>query len=151
MQHQLSSMEHTPRDRNTTLAWWFAGGTLVAIVASGLWTLVVGTSSPGADEKDLVRGWSGVLRNLPGYALVVIVGGLSVFFATRARRHRPEGSPAILLASCIALFIGLISITRDAAEVVMTTRAATVVWMLGGVDLIVAAAVFAVARIRSRS
>ena len=65
MQFQVTSGEHGQRNHNTALAWWFAGGTLAVIVLSGLWGLVVGTASPGADEKDLVQGWSGVLRNLP--------------------------------------------------------------------------------------
>ena len=150
MQFQVTSGEPGQRNRNTTLAWWFAGGTLAAIVLSGLWGLVVGTASPGADEKDLVRGWSGVLRNLPGYALVVVVAGLSVWFATRALRHDPTQPQAVLLVSCIALLLGLISITRDSAEVVMTTRAATVTWILAAADLVVVVGVFLLARARSR-
>jgi FtsH-binding integral membrane protein len=150
MDPQFALGDRSPGDRSKTLAWWFAGGTLLAIVASGLWTLVVGTSSPGGDEKDLVQGWEGVTRNLPGYALVVIVAGISVWFATRAIRQHAEGSQAALVASCLALFLGLVSITRDAAEVVMTTGAATVVWVLAGADLVVAGIVYAAARARSR-
>lgn len=133
------------------MAWWLAGATLVSVVVSGIWTLIVGTSSMGGDEEDMVRGWTGVARNLPGYALIVVVGGIAVLFGMRARHKGVVGGGRALVAACIALFLGLASITRDAAEVVMTTRAATVSWVLAGVDLVVVGVVYVLARIRSNS
>jgi len=150
MERDSASEGRSRGERSRRLAWWFAGGTLLAVVLSGIWSLIVGTASPGADEKDLVQGWSGVLRNVPGYAVVVLVGGISVLFATRARRLRADGAHAALVASCVALFLGLASITRDAAEVQMTTRAATMTWLLAAASLVIAAVVYVQARLRTR-
>lgn len=150
MEQEFTSEGRSRGERSKRLAWWFAGGTILAVVLSGIWSLIVGTASPGADEKDLVQGWSGVARNLPAYAVVVLVACISVLFATRARRLGANGADTALLASCVALFAGLVAITRDSAEVVMTTRAATVTWLLAAADLVVVAVVYLQARATSR-
>ena len=43
-------------EQDATRAWRFFAGTFVALIISAIWSMVVGTSSPGADEKDLVQG-----------------------------------------------------------------------------------------------
>ena len=132
--------------RDLRLAWIFFGGTFVALILSGIWSLIVGTASPGADEKDLVQGWEGVLRNSPGYLLLIVVASLSVWFATRAAIHGVQRAQVALIATSLVLLFALSSVTRDSAEVVMTTRAATVCWLTFGVDAIVVAFIFLAAR-----
>jgi hypothetical protein len=51
----------------------------------------------------------------------------------------------VLIATSLALLFALNSVTRDAAEVVMTTRAATTAWIAFGVDAILVCAVFLMA------
>lgn len=132
------------------LAWRFFGGTFVALVVSGIWSMLVGTSSPGADEADLVQGWEGVLRNLPGYAVLIGVAAAGVWFAVKAGIHGSERSRPALIATCLVLLLALTSVTRDSAEVVMTTRAATVTWVLFAVDAVVVGFVYLMARQRIR-
>lgn len=135
-------------DHEIRYAWMLFVGTIIAVVMSGIWSLIVGTASPGADEKDLVQGWEGVVRNLPGYVLPVFVGLLGVLFATRAGVHGSPRANSALIATSLVLLFAMSSVTRDAAEVVMTTRAATVSWLTFGVDAVIAGAVFLVARRR---
>lgn len=129
-------------DREVRLAWTFFIGTIAAVVFSGIWSMIVGTASPGADEKDLVQGWEGVLRNVPGYLLAVLVASLGVWFATRAGADGSDRSRSALVATSLMLLFALSSVTRDAAEVVMTTRAATVSWITFGVDAFITGVVF---------
>ena len=146
----------TPRglgnpDREARLAWIFFGSTFVALILNGVWTIVVGTASPGADESDLVQGWAGVLRNLPAYLLLVAVASTSVWFAAKAGVHGSERSRSALIASSLALLLALSAVTRDSAEVVMTTRAATMAWVMFGFDVLLVGLIFLVARKRIRS
>jgi len=135
-------------NREITLAWAFFVGTIVAVVLSGVWSMVVGTASPGANEKDLVQGWEGVARNLPGYLLAVVVGSLGVWFATQAGVHASRRSRSALTATSLVFLFALSSVTRDGAEVVMTTRAATVSWITFVIDALAVAIVFIAARQR---
>ena len=141
----------TPRpfdsaEKEVTRAWMFFAGTIVAVVLSGIWSMIVGTASPGADEKDLVQGWEGVMRNLPGYLLPVLVGALSVWFATKAGIHGSPRARSALVATSLVLLFAMSSVTRDSAEVVMTTRAATVAWLTFGVDAVIVGVIFFAAR-----
>ena len=137
-------------DREIRLAWQFFAGTFVALVLNGIWSMIVGTASPGADEDDLVQGWEGVLRNLPAYLLLVAVASLSVWFATQGGVHESRRAKSALIASSLVLLFALSSVTRDAAEVVMSTRAATMAWVTFGVDAVVVGLVFIAARRRIR-
>ena len=137
-------------DREIRLAWQFFAGTIVALVLNGMWSLLVGTASPGADESDLVQGWEGVLRNFPGYLLLVIVASLSVWFATQAGVRGMQGARSALVASSLVLLFALSAVTRDSAEVVMTTRAATMAWATFGVDAVIVGIIFLSARQRIR-
>lgn len=138
-------------EREVRLAWIFFGGTFVALILNGVWSIVVGTASPGADESELVQGWEGVLRNLPAYLLLVIVAFLSVWFATQGGVHGSQRARPALIASLIVLLLALSAVTRDAAEVVMTTRAATMAWVMFGFDVLLVGLIFLVARKRIRS
>jgi hypothetical protein len=129
----------------------FFAGTIVAVVLSGIWSLIVGTASPGADEKDLVQGREGVTRNLPGYSLPILIASCGVWFATRAGVHGSPRSRTVLIATSLILLFAMSSVTRDAAEVVMTTRAATVSWLTFFADAIIVAIVYLLAHRRIRN
>jgi hypothetical protein len=129
-------------EKEIRLAWLFFAGTFVALLLNGAWSLFVGTASFGGDEDELVQGWEGVLRNLPAYLLLVAVASLSVWFATRAGIHGSSRAKFSLIASSLVLLFALNSVTRDCAEVVMTTRAATVAWIMFGIDAVVVGIVY---------
>lgn len=150
MSTALTSKSNTNPDREVRLAWLFFGGTFVALILNGIWSMVVGTASPGADESDLVQGWEGVLRNSPAYLFLVVVASLSVWFAFQAGVHGSQRSKSALIASSLVLLFALSAVTRDAAEVVMTTRAATMAWATFGIDAVVVGLVFLAARQRIR-
>ena len=135
-------------EREVRNSWRFFAATFVAMVLNGFWTLLMGTASFGADESDLVRGWTGVARNLPGYELFVGAASMSVWFAVRAGMHGSDRARPALVGSSLVLLFALSSVTRDSAEVVMTTRAATVSWVLFGADALLVGAVFLAARRR---
>ena len=140
------SLDHA--EKEVKYAWMLFAGTIVSVALSGVWSLIVGTASPGADEEDLVQGWEGVMRNVPGYLLPVLIGSLGVWFATRAGIHgSPRARPALVATSLVLLF-AMSSVTRDSAEVVMTTRAATVSWLTFGVDAVIVGVIFLAAHRR---
>jgi hypothetical protein len=141
-----SDQDVTSAERDATIAWVLFVSTFVAVVLNGLWTLVVGTASMGGDESELVRGWSGVLRNLPGYVLSVLVASLGLWFSHRAIRKGSRRGRSALVATSLGLLFALASVTRDSAEVVMTTRAATVSWLLFGISAVLVAATYVIVR-----
>jgi hypothetical protein len=106
-------MQPARADRDVRLAWMFFGGTFVALI-----------------------------RNLPAYLLLVVVASIGVWFATRAGMHSSVGARSALIATSLVLLFALSSVTRDASEVVMTTRAATMGWVTFAVDAVVVGAVF---------
>ena len=80
-----TTSSHTSRaEREIRLSWIFFALTFITFILSGIWSIVVGTASPGANESDLIQGWEGVLRNLPGYLLLVVVASLWTFFVINA-------------------------------------------------------------------
>lgn len=142
---QENEPERSNGSRESRFAWMFFFGTFVALILNGIWSLFVGTASFGGDENDLVQGWEGVLRNSPAYLLLVVVASLGVWFATQAMVHGYVQARIVLIATSLALLFALNSVTRDAAEVVMTTRAATTAWIAFGVDAILVCTVFLMA------
>lgn len=137
-------------EREIRFAWMFLGGTFVALLFNGIWSTIVGTASFGGEESDLVQGWEGVLRNSPAYLLLVVVASAGVWYAALAGIHGSEGARSALLATSLVLLFALSSVTRDAAEVVMTTRAATVSWMTFGVNAVLVGLVYFMVRNRTR-
>jgi len=137
-------------EREIRLSWIFFALTFITFILSGIWSIVVGTASSGANESDLIQGWEGVLRNLPGYLLLIVVASLSVWFATQAGADGSPRARSPLIASSLVLLFALASATRDIAEVVMTTRAATVSWILFVNDAVLVAFVYLVASHRIR-
>ena len=146
----ISSRTFGRPDREIRLAWQFFAGTFVALALNGIWSLLVGTSSFGGDEDDLVQGWEGVLRNLPAYVLLLVIASLSVWFATQGGVHGSQRARSAFLASLLILLFAMSSVTRDAAEVVMTTRAATTAWVIFGVDVVLVGGIDIIARQRIR-
>lgn len=124
-------------------------GIPVAMVVSGIAQVVFGVASPGGDESDLVRGWAGVARSVPGYALMIGVAVAAVTLAARSRHAGATTGGTALVVTCIGLLFAFGATTRDIAEVVMTTRSATVSWLLFLADLAIVVGVFLVLRIRS--
>lgn len=115
-------------------------GLVVALIASTVWQLSTGVASMGGDEADLTRGWEGFWLSAPAYSLTIGITAASFVLALRARRAGAKNSRSALIAGTLGLLFALGSATRDSAEIVMTTRAATVSWMLFGIDLILVAA-----------
>ena len=140
----MTRMHTTTRspDQEVRYAWMLFAGTIAGVVMSGIWSMVVGTASPGADEADLIQGWEGVLRNLPGYVLPVLLGSLGVWFASRAGVHGSPRARSALVATSLVLLFAMSSVTRDAAEVVMSTRAATVAWFTFAVDAVLVGSLY---------
>lgn len=146
MSRDIRTSEATERD--VKLAWLFFAGTFVVLVLNGVWSVFMGTASMGGDESDLVQGWAGVLRNSPAYLLLIIVALLGVWFATAAGARGSARANAALIATSLALLLALASVTRDVAEVVMTTRAATVAWIAFVADVVLVGLVHVAARRR---
>jgi hypothetical protein len=80
--------------------------------------------------------------------LLIIVALLGVWFATTAGARGSARANAALIATSLALLLALASVTRDAAEVVMTTRAATVAWIAFVADVVLVGLVHLAARRR---
>ena len=135
-------------EKEIRLAWLFFAGTFVALLLNGAWSLFVGTASFGGDEDELVQGWEGVMRNIPAYALLVGVASLSVWFATQGGVHGSQRAKSALIAASLVLLFALSSVTRDCAEVVMTTRAATVAWIMFGIDAVLVSLIYFLAKNR---
>ena len=138
--HRPPQLQRADREARTAMLLLFPG-LLIALVGLAAWQLAMNTASMGGDESTMVRGWDGFVRNLPSYLLLIGVAVTSFVFATRSMRHGrgteggPRRGPGILIASSLGLLFALSFVTRDSAEVVMTTRSATVSWMLFLVDL----------------
>jgi hypothetical protein len=125
-------------------------GLLAALVATTVWQLATGVASMGGDEAEMTRGWKGFWLSVPGYALVIAVATTAVVLALRAHRAGASNGRAALIVSSLGLLFALATSTRDGAEVVMTTRAATVAWIFFGIDLLVVALVLFVGLRRAR-
>lgn len=127
-------------DREARTAKLLIPATFVAMILSGIWALFVGTASMGGDDSDITTGWPGVARNIPVYLLVFGLGLASIVFAALAIRDGARNGTLILVVAAVVFTLVLSQSTRDVAELVMDTRAATVSWLLFLVDAVVVAA-----------
>jgi tellurite resistance protein TehA-like permease len=114
-------------------------GLLIAMVAGAAWQISIGVASMGGDEADLTRGWKGFWLSVPNYALGAGIAIAAFVLALRALRAGATNWRSALALSTLGLLFALGSSTRDSAEIVMSTRAATVSWLLFGIDLVVVA------------
>ena len=109
---------------------WMLALVPVGIVFAAAWAIYVDTS-PTLSEDERVRGWGTVVRELPSslFLLAVVVTGFVL--AVRAGRmgERRRAATAIGLHGA-ALFFILLVVMNGSAENIMTTRPATVKWLL---------------------
>jgi hypothetical protein len=80
-----------------------------------------------------------VIRNVTADVMFVGVVVASLVDATLATRHGLARGTSRMVLSAIGVLFALDSVTRDSAEVVMTTRAATMTWIVRGADVAVVA------------
>lgn len=105
-------------------------GLPVGIALVSVWANLVDTS-PTVAEVDRIRGWSSVVRELP--ATVTFFGILAIGWAMAVRAVRRGAVRAGLRAMwwhAGALFLAMLIVLGGSAENVMTTRPATVKWLL---------------------
>ena len=140
-----------PRN-NVRLSLFMLVGVPVGIVFSVIWATFVKTSPTVADEER-IRGWGTVIRELPATLLfaAVLVAGFGL--AIRAgRTGQVEAAQRAVIWHGIALFIVLLIVVNGSTENIMTTRPATVKWLLfpGQVAVTAAAVAFSRHRIARR-
>ncbi|MFM8483020.1 MAG: hypothetical protein ACKOBT_06705 [Actinomycetota bacterium] len=118
-------------------------GLPVGIAVLSIWATYVDTS-PTVNDEDRVRGWESVLRELPATILFVAFFAAGLAFAVRAVHHGAvrAGLRAMWWHGG-ALFIGLLIILGGSAENVMTTRPATVKWVLFPLEIALGAVALA--------
>lgn len=109
---------------------WMLALVPVGIFLSIVWSNIVKTS-PTLDEATRVRGWESVVRDLPATLFLLAVIAIGMTIAVRAGR---EGATAAAKRAIrwhgIALFLILVILLGAGADNVMTTRSATVKWLL---------------------
>ena len=133
------------RDARASLLTVFVGVPL-ALVAASIWALAVNIASMGGPESDLVQGWAGVLRSIPAAILLLAVPITGFAFAVRAlRQAAPNGNLAVWVCT-IGLLLVLVVIVGGTMDAMMTTRDATVKWMLFPVEVVVVAVAQLIAR-----
>lgn len=125
-------------------------GVPVGIVLIAVWSTIVKTSPTVADDER-IRGWGTVIRDLPATAFVLAVIAIGFVLAVRAGRAGSdvEARRAILWHGA-ALFFVLLVVINGATENIMTTRPATVKWLLLPAQVAIAAGVVMLCRRRAR-
>lgn len=122
--------ERFPGQRDVRRSLWMLVGVPVGIAFSIVWATFVKTSPTLADDER-VRGWETVLRELPATLFLLAIIALGLLFAVRAGRR---GAVAMALRAIwfhgAALFVVLLIVVGGSTENVMTTRPATVKWVL---------------------
>lgn len=121
-------------------------GLPIGIAVSEVWANFVDTS-PTVSDADRIRGWASVVRGLPAtvFFLAFFVAGFVM--AVRAVRQGSVGAGLRAISwHGVALFVALLIILGGSADNVMTTRSATVKWILFPVEAGIALAAVAFAR-----
>lgn len=105
-------------------------GVSIGIVFSAVWATIVKTSPSVADDER-IRGWGTVVRELPATLFLFAVVAVGLGLAVHAGRagSEAEARRAILWHGAALLLILLI-VMNGSAENIMTTRPATVKWLL---------------------
>lgn len=121
-------------------------GLPIGIAVLSIWATYVNTS-PTESDADRVRGWESVLRELPATILFLafLVSGLSLAVRAVHRGAVRAGLRAMWWHGA-ALFVALLIILGGSAENVMTTRPATVKWVLFPLEIAIALGAVALAR-----
>ena len=126
-------------------------GVPVGNVFSAVWATIVKTSPRVADDER-IRGWGTVVRELPATLFLLAVVAIGLSFAVRAGRAgcEPEAQRAIIWHEA-ALPLILLIVMNGSTENIMTTRPATVKWLLLPLQLGVTAGATALCRRRIRT
>ena len=141
----------SPRN-NVRLSLFMLVGVPVGIVFSVVWATLVKTSPTVADEER-IRGWGTVIRELPATLFFAAVHVAGFGLAIRAGREgEVDGAKHAIVWHGIALFIVLLIVVNGSIENIMTTRPATVKWLLfpGQIAITAAAVAFSRHRITRR-
>ena len=113
-------------------------GIPVGILFSTFWAVWVDTS-PTLSSEDRIRGWETVWRELPASLLLFAVCATGLVLAVRAGR---QGATAAAFRAIwfhgAALFFVLLVVLNGSAENIMTTRPATVKWLMFPAQLLIA-------------
>lgn len=125
-------------------------GVPVGIVLIAVWSTIVKTSPSVADDER-IRGWGTVIRDLPATVFVLAVIAIGLVLAVRAGRAGSdvEARRAILWHGA-ALFFVLLVVINGATENIMTTRPATVKWLLLPAQVAITAVAVVYCRRRAR-
>ena len=117
------------------VANWLLVGLPIGLAWLIIWSGMVETS-PTTDDNLRVGGWESVLRELPATVPFVAVGLIGILIGTLAARSgaMTTGLRAIRLHS-IALVVVLLIVLGGSADNIMTTRSASVKWLLFPIEV----------------
>lgn len=126
----IKAMETVGRQRLVRWSLLTLVGVPIGIAFAAVWSVIVKTSPTVADDER-VRGWGTVVRDLPSTALLIGVIATGLALAVRAGRAGSdvEARRAIVWHGA-ALFFVLLVVLNGSTENIMTTRPATVKWLL---------------------
>ena len=131
-------MDSRPANQSARLSFMMLAGVPVGIVFLIVWATYVKTS-PTLSDTERIRGWGTVVRELPATLFLLAVPFVGLVLAVRAGQLGSKTSAlrAIWLHS-VALFFILLIVLGGSAENIMTTRPATVKWVLFPTEIAVA-------------
>ena len=125
-------------------------GVPIGIVFVVVWSTIAKTS-PTVADGERIRGWGSVVRDLPATAIVLGVVATGLVLAVRAGRAGSEvDARRAILWHGAALFFILLVVINGATENIMTTRPATVKWLLLPAQVAITAGVVMLCRRRAR-
>ena len=114
-------------------------GVPVGIVFLTFWAVWVDTS-PTLSDDDRIRGWETVWRELPATATLLAVCITGFALAVYAGRHgATEAANRAIWFHGAALFFVLLVVMNGSAENIMTTRPATVKWIMFPAQVLISA------------
>lgn len=126
-------------------------GVPIGIAFLIVWSVMVKTSPTVADD-DRIRGWESVWREMPATLFLCSVPVVGLVLAVRAgRRGDIEGALRAIWWQGAALFIALLIVVPGSTENIMTTRPATVKWLLLPVQTAITVLAVLVSRRRVQS
>ena len=147
----MSAMETTRGRRLVRYSLLTLIGVPIGIVVAAVWSTIVKTSPTVADD-DRIRGWESVWRELPATLFLCSVPVVGLVLAVRAgRRGDIEGALRAIWWQGAALFIALLIVVPGSTENIMTTRPATVKWLLLPAQTAITAVAVLVSRRRVQS
>ena len=131
-------MDNRRGSRLVRFSFWVLIGVPVGIVFLVVWATYVKTS-PTLSDTERIRGWGTVVRELPATLFLFMVPFVGLVLAVRAGQlgSKSLAFRAIWLHS-VALFFILLVVLGGSAENIMTTRPATVKWVLFPVEAAIA-------------